>query len=136
MARTGERGHEGVAAVLHPALRGVRHDHGLSERRAELEQLHLWPQGGKAAAARVISTRILGSPTASFHLSLFLTAYRMALPQDPSTDAAPERYGYGQYRAFGRCSEVRPIMIAVWVALDHDFLLAKHALLACTNTHV
>ena len=33
-----------------------------------------------------VSTRILGRRTAPFHLSLFLTASRMVLPQDPSTD--------------------------------------------------
>ena len=37
--------------------------------------------------AEAVSTRILGRRTAPFpHLSLFLTAPRMALPQDPSTD--------------------------------------------------
>ena len=33
-----------------------------------------------------VSTRILGRRTEPFHLSLFLTASRMVLPQDPSTD--------------------------------------------------
>ena len=33
-----------------------------------------------------VSTRILGQRTAPFHLFLFLTASRMVLPQDPSTD--------------------------------------------------